>query len=140
MEWKKCTRCKIEKSIDQFYNSNKTYCKDCVRINSRVSARKYYLRKKYGIDTKSYKELRIELIERYGGECICCGETTYEFLAFDHKDNDGKEWRKIHGSGIAMFNYLRKNQFPDIVQLLCHNCNMAKQFYGQCPHKGCEGE
>jgi hypothetical protein len=30
---------------------------------------------------------------------------------------------------------LKRRGFPPGHQVLCHNCNMAKQFYGQCPHK-----
>jgi hypothetical protein len=28
----------------------------------------------------------------------------------------------------------------DRYQLLCHNCNMAKGFYGLCPHQEQKGE
>jgi hypothetical protein len=26
------------------------------------------------------------------------------------------------------------NEFPDGFQVLCHNCNLAKGYYGECPH------
>ncbi len=69
----------------------------------------------------------------YGGKCNCCGETEYKFLCFDHingggrKDRDGK-------SSNSFYNSLLNNKREDI-QILCHNCNMAKGFYGSCPHK-----
>lgn len=31
--------------------------------------------------------------------------------------------------------WLKTNGYPDGFQTLCHNCNMAKGFYGICPHK-----
>lgn len=29
----------------------------------------------------------------------------------------------------------RKNNYPKGFQVLCHNCNLAKGFYGKCPHQ-----
>lgn len=31
--------------------------------------------------------------------------------------------------------WLRRNNYPNGFQVLCHNCNMAKGFYGKCPHQ-----
>jgi len=33
-----------------------------------------------------------------------------------------------------MYVWLKRNYFPTGFQLLCHNCNLAKGFYGKCPH------
>jgi hypothetical protein len=30
---------------------------------------------------------------------------------------------------------LAKHGYPDTFQLLCHNCNLARGFYGTCPHQ-----
>jgi hypothetical protein len=86
-------------------------------------------------DRKRQQELRKVVLNHYGGKCACCGETTYEFLAIDHINNDGNEHRrKIGGSG-KLYSWIRANHFPDGFQVLCHNCNLAKGFYGECPHK-----
>ena len=78
---------------------------------------------------------RKEVIEKYGSKCVCCGESTYEFLALDHKNNDGANHRKeIRNNRVV--SWAIKNDFPDIIQILCHNCNNAKAFYGACPHLG----
>lgn len=77
-------------------------------------------------------------LKAYGGEypkCVCCGESQVEFLVLDHINNDGKIERKKYGTGNAYYRSLRKRGYPKGVQILCHNCNMAKEFYGECPHK-----
>ena len=85
------------------------------------------------------RELKRIVIEAYGGKCICCGETMFEFLSIDHKRNDGAKERKRLGNrvkpGLQMLRYIIKMKFPKRYQLLCFNCNMAKGFYGKCPHK-----
>jgi hypothetical protein len=74
---------------------------------------------------------RVEVLSHYGLKCNCCGETTIEFLCIDHIDGytDGPR------SGEALYNWLRKRNYPDGFQVLCHNCNNAKGIYGTCPHK-----
>lgn len=73
-------------------------------------------------------------IDYYGGKCACCGETEYAFLAFDHIDGGGNKHRRNEKIG-NMGRWAYDNGFPDILQILCHNCNSAKGFYGECPHK-----
>jgi len=82
------------------------------------------------------KKLRLKAIDRYGGKCVCCGESTPEFLTFDHKDNDGAEHRKMIGEGgMPLLRWIVKNDYPDPLQLHCWNCNAAKSLYGVCPHQ-----
>src|SRR5688572_13317459 len=83
--------------------------------------------------------LRQEVLAAYGGACVCCGETITQFLAIDHIDGKGAEHRRRHGlaTSTSMYAWLKRNGFPrDNYQVLCHNCNNAKGFYGACPHEG----
>lgn len=61
------------------------------------------------------------------------------FLSIDHIDGGGTKHRKEigikNGKGGNMSFWIIKNKFPTGFQVLCHNCNMAKGFYGQCPHR-----
>lgn len=75
---------------------------------------------------------RLNVISRYGGRCVCCGESRYEFLAIDHINGGGAEDRKRSNGNIAKL--AESEGYPDTLQILCHNCNMAKGFYGACPH------
>jgi hypothetical protein len=86
-----------------------------------------------------FRRIKLLVIAAYGGCCVCCGETTYEFLSIDHKYNDGAEERRRLGRkaqpGLALMRLIIRENFPKRYQLLCFNCNMAKGFYGKCPHR-----
>jgi len=86
---------------------------------------------------KSYRQgLRIEVISAYGGRCTCCGEDHHYFLALDHINGiTGPKRAKERKSGSSWYLKLRREGYPSHIQVLCHNCNSAKGFYGVCPHK-----
>lgn len=75
------------------------------------------------------------VINHYGGRCTCCGETQFEFLTIDHTGNDGAEHRRTVTGTRNIVHWLIRNQFPNGFQILCWNCNTAKQFHGGCPHQ-----
>lgn len=83
-----------------------------------------------------YKKMRITCLNHYGKgnpKCECCGESEFMFLALDHIEGKGNKHRKeIKGN---MCQWAKKNNYPPIFQILCHNCNSAKGYYGICPHK-----
>jgi hypothetical protein len=63
-----------------------------------------------------------------------CGESEVEFLGIDHIDGDGAQHRReVRPSRIYL--WLIKHKFPAGIQILCHNCNLSKGYYGACPHK-----
>ena len=78
--------------------------------------------------------------------CNCCGENSHlEFLSIDHimgkKEMDTiKELVKIKYSSelidIKLTRWIIKNNFPKYFQILCHNCNLSKGYYGNCPLEG----
>lgn len=80
---------------------------------------------------------REEMFTAYGNRCACCGESQFEFLTLDHINNDGAAHRKELGGNVPdlVCRDLRKRGWPEGYQLLCWNCNCAKGFYGECPHK-----
>jgi hypothetical protein len=82
------------------------------------------------------QQVRIEVLEAYGGKCECCGETEKDFLCIDHINGGGREDLKRlgKGQGYAWYLYLKK-EHPDHVRVLCHNCNFARGNYGTCPHE-----
>jgi hypothetical protein len=85
--------------------------------------------KKYGW------KLKLEVIAAYGGKCTCCGEATPEFLGIDHIYGGGRKHRAVL-RGHRFYYWLKQQGFPkDEYQLHCHNCNMAKGFFGVCPHR-----
>lgn len=136
---KTCTRCKEAKDRSAFYPNKDglggyhSNCKACCRARTNT-----YLSDPINkrVEKERKWSQRLETLAAYGGACKCCGEATPEFLAVDHVNNNGAEHRREIGSK-NLAGWLRKNGFPqEGFQLLCHNCNMAKEFYGEgsCIH------
>ena len=96
-----------------------------------------YTRDRYSKNKERWHAYRKELrdrvrqnaLEAYGNKCVWCGQTNPMFLTFDHINNDGKEQRKKHHTGINLYYYLLK-YLPKDIQILCWNCNLAKDLYG----------
>jgi hypothetical protein len=80
----------------------------------------------------------MECLRHYGGEdpgCECCGESFPEFLCLDHKDGGGNKHRSsIKKFGTHIYYWIKKNGFPPLFRVLCHNCNFSIGLYGYCPH------
>lgn len=136
---KTCTKCKEEKPAADFPPRKRgskdglnSWCRACYRNVWTGDRRKDYLRKQQ----ENRWRRRIEIINQYGGICACCGESELLFLTLDHIDNNGAEHRKEIGqSSDKLHRWIVKNNYPDSIQVLCYNCNMAKGHFGQCPHK-----
>jgi len=78
---------------------------------------------------------RLECINHYGAFCVCCGEKEDKFLSIDHVNNDGFIHRKTTKNFRNIYLWLKKNNYPNIVQVLCFNCNLGKRVNGGiCPH------
>jgi len=90
----------------------------------------------------AYKNRRIKrnnlckslILNHYGNECVCCGESNYKFLTVDHINGGGRRHREQR-SITDINSWLINNNYPDGYQILCFNCNCAKGIYGICPHK-----
>lgn len=80
------------------------------------------------------QDLRKKALTMYGSACWCCLESIQAFLGFDHINGGGKAHRKVVGEGQSFYRWLLK-KWRDEMQILCHNCNLAKGFYGRCPHE-----
>lgn len=77
-------------------------------------------------------KLRKEIITHYGGKCACCGQSIKEFLSIDHINGGGNAHRReIKASGINLYRWLRKNNYPEGFRVLCMNCNWAIGIYGE---------
>lgn len=86
---------------------------------------------------KNNQDRKMKVFEHYGGrppKCACCGEKTVQFLSIDHINGGGNRHRKEIGVGKSMYPWIVRNGFPEGFQILCFNCNMAKGFFGSCPH------
>ena len=162
---KQCSKCKKLKVIECFGRDKKTkdgfncWCKECVNQYSKKWHRKEYLKnperfrektrlwnlknpkRRREISKRQKLKVRVEVLRHYGGKnlkCICCGESEIKFLAIDHIEGGGGKDRKKHGQGNTFYAWLKKENYPKGFQVLCHNCNLSKGFYGyspKCPNK-----
>jgi hypothetical protein len=81
-----------------------------------------------GATRRYYFRLKLNVIEKYGGSCVKCGESNIYFLTIDHVLNDAYLDVGFR-SGNVLYRKLAKLGFPcDRYQLLCYNCNLEKVF------------
>lgn len=120
----------------------KTGTKGCVTcLENKYKIHKTHLKKDGYVKARAYNfSIRIEVINKYGGRCSCCGESTMAFLTIDHVNDDGASERKQlygsqNGSSKVWFLKLRREDKREDLQVLCYNCNNAKAVFGKCPHK-----
>lgn len=122
-----CKKCGVQKETTEFHARKGLYavglnhvCKTCANARAREGVRL----------------LRKRALTMYGGRCVCCGETTNEFLTFDHIEPIGglRKLMKHQPTGYNLYKWLLQEQ-RTTMQILCYNCNCAKGFYGSCPHK-----
>ncbi len=137
---KYCGRCQQTKTFMSFHKDITTFdkhdscCKSCKQKLYKENKRRFKL------NHKQYQHrLKIEVIKHYGNICSCCGEDCIAFLQIDHINGGGNKHRlAVVGSkqgGYSFYLWLRRNNFPKGFQVLCANCNMAKSYWGECPHK-----
>lgn len=120
--------------------SNKIYYKKN-REKILIKCKEYYHKTKEKfreIKNKRSKQyaitLRLDVMNHYGNKCKCCGESHIDFLSIDHINNDGYKNRNKQGTGVKFYRWIIKNNYPNDLQILCYNCNQAKQYVGICPH------
>lgn len=144
---KVCPDCGESKSFSEFNDrvlrsgkkTTYTYCKDCAREREKQRRLKNNEQIKYKHKLMRDK-LEINTMAMYsqGGiiKCACCGERRQEFLTMDHINNDGADHRrKIGKTRQDLFRWLKSNNYPPGFQVLCFNCNCAKEYSGYCPHQ-----
>lgn len=138
-----CIRCKAEKPDTEYWRNRRykdgldTRCRECARAIRRASDERH--REDRRINSRTYyARRRQEALDAYGGKCACCGETEPAFLAIDHVNGDGKAHRATLpsvGRGGVIYRWLKAQGWPEGFQVLCHNCNHAKELRGGCPHQ-----
>jgi len=115
------------------------------KIRERVTS---YFKKYYYADIElsrlksreKHLKVKIEVLNFYSKgtmKCSCCGENIIEFLSIDHIEGEGNKHRKNISTNI--YYWLKKMKFPPGFQVHCFNCNLAKGFFGVCPHKKQKG-
>lgn len=89
------------------------------------------------LNRRSRHRAKQAAMARYGGGCACCGTTELVWLCIDHINGGGLAHRKQYKAAgyDSIYTWLRANEYPEGYQVLCHNCNFAKDQEGGCPHQ-----
>jgi hypothetical protein len=98
-------------NINNFYRNNKEL------VKSRVRGHKI--------------KLKIEVLTHYSNgipKCLVCNESNTAFLCLDHINDDGHGHRKLDLGAKHPYMWAKRNEFPLIFQVLCHNHNMIKEY------------
>ncbi len=125
-----CNRCFKFPALDGF-----KVCQIC-----RDKRAEYYRNNKEMLDKigkrardKTATRLRSQAYAAYGGKCVCCGINDVNYLQYDHINGGGAKHRQEIGWGINFLKWLEKNNYPNILQLLCANCHHMKTNKKTCP-------
>ena len=115
-----------EKNVDKMREAALRYKRaklTKVRVQDRVARR------------TRHQQNRLLVLTKYGGRCVCCGETALALLCVDHVHNNGKEHRaRVGGNDRVYVELMRSPRSPDF-QVLCFSCNMGKHLLDVCPHQ-----
>jgi len=94
---------------------------------------KQYCQRYYQNVSKTYyQRLKEEVLTHYGKgvlACVSCGEKQLPCLSIDHIDGGGRIQRHLTGvgSGVILYQWLKKNGYPLGYQTLCMNCQYLKR-------------
>ena len=122
------------------YAWRETRCRDCARSHQQKTLAHNdpdRMRRRRGYRTLR-KKARDAVLDHYGRRCTCCGETEKEFLGVDHIHGGGLKHRRslgAMGKGTQFYRWIVQNGYPSDLRILCWNCNLARGFYGLCPHE-----
>ncbi|OGI71053.1 hypothetical protein A3B84_02525 [Candidatus Nomurabacteria bacterium RIFCSPHIGHO2_02_FULL_35_13] len=132
---KKCSRCKKEKSIEEFnfkkksLNIRHNQCKSCTRLfvkNHYNKNKEYYLEKTHKrnarIRLETFDYIKHHLLEN---PCIDCGESDITVLEFDH---NGKAPKFKAVSSVIRHGYPLQKIKEEIgkCDVRCANCHRKK--------------
>lgn len=138
---KRCSTCKLIKPITEFHKRSElesgltSKCKVCRAehvANTRDSINTTVTRRR--------NDYRNQILEKLGGKCSCCSETTTVFLTIDHINGGGNAERMKVGKSRYYKYIVMQGIPPDKYRILCYNCNAAYMILGYCPHSIAEAK
>ena len=137
--WKlKQKNCKICGNLFYKTGTAQVYCGKVKTKNGCAFLQRKKRDKKYVKNDRG--KIKNQVLGHYSPnlECICCKTKGLSFLTLDHINDDGAQFRgkKQTFTGTAFYHWVKRNNFPKNLQVLCYNCNNAKHWNNNiCPHK-----
>jgi hypothetical protein len=128
---KKCSKCKIEKELNQFYKSSKgkdglnPNCKSCCALKDK----KYYFsnKEKFINRTNGYTSRNQMVVDEYKKKgCLKCGESKSHLICFHHVDPKQKD-TEVASLMTCSEEKLRKE--IEKCMTLCWNCHYDFHYY-----------
>lgn len=132
-----CTTC-LNKFSSKYHERKYEWCASCHRSTpNRPVPGKTQCQSCLDKANDRNRRNRLIVLQHYGCYCHCkscdCKVTNPRHLTIDHVNNDGaKHRREVIGVKGGIYRWLIKNGFPEGFQVLCWNCNCAKEKYGGC--------
>lgn len=123
---KMCPDCQIEKRNAEFYE-DQSCCKPCHKKRSiKYSHRHRDNHRKYA---RAYvQRVKCEVLSHYSNgdmKCVRCGFDDIRALSIDHVNGGGR--KHTRGLTETLYNWLKRNNYPDGFQVLCMNCQFIKK-------------
>ena len=83
------------------------------------------------------KQLKLKVLHHYSPDlkCASCGFSDIRALSIDHIKGDGAKHRKEIGK-LDFYQWIKKNNFPKGLQVLCFNCQWIKRVENNEVNKG----
>ncbi len=143
----RCVKCEKRKRKRHYQKNRETSVRrkeawrqanlDSCRAVRKAWSRKPENKEKRKVYDKTRREdRRIRILIHYSSDpplCALCEESADRFLVLDHPEGGGTEQRRKVGSGDKYYKWIAKNNFPEDLRVLCHNCNCALSAYGKAP-------
>jgi hypothetical protein len=133
---KECTKCKLDKSLDDFAWKNKskgvknTWCRVCIKKYDRLRQEsKAYLDRKYSLAKARQtiaKYYILNILEK--SCCTDCGNENPVVLQFDHRNPDNKSYNVSQMLDFSTETIQKEIDKCDIRCANCHAIRTAKQF------------
>ncbi len=132
----------ISRQCHKCHNAERKRCRDRSPESHRAYSREWS-RKAWAENPQQIRDyhnqrnarIRVEVLLHYSNgtlTCQCCQTGPIEFLCIDHIEGGGRRHRQEITGNI--YDWLRRNKYPEGFRVLCHNCNMSRGLYGYCPH------
>lgn len=128
---KRCSICKLEKSLDRFYrravslDGLQAHCKDCDKIRSRQVYQRHAeeIKAKAAIGKERLRQRNYAFLNEYRSShpCVDCGESDPEVLDFDHVR--GVKIRSVFEMACAATSIKRLVEEIEKCEMRCANCH-----------------